>query len=205
MRYTRGLEWVKQRFDQVPVDKTRIRPIVKITGEFWAQTTEGDGNFSMFPFLEREGRTGAGRADRHLDYMIHQAKQKIRDRRGLKGKAKSSPGVGAPRPLRAGDSFRSKIAKLGSPRRCSSASTTACAASSASSATVSDQYELQRIGHPFYNSAHRRRRGAPRGGEEHLLHEQEPCAHGAVGEAVRLHALDPVGRRAGGGRASTRT
>jgi len=29
--------------------------IVKITGEFWAQTTEGDGNFNMFRFLQREG------------------------------------------------------------------------------------------------------------------------------------------------------
>jgi len=32
-----------------------VKPIVKITGEFWAQTTEGDGNFNMFRFLEREG------------------------------------------------------------------------------------------------------------------------------------------------------
>jgi predicted nucleotide-binding protein (sugar kinase/HSP70/actin superfamily) len=29
--------------------------VVKITGEFWAQLTEGDGNFHMFEFLEREG------------------------------------------------------------------------------------------------------------------------------------------------------
>ena len=28
---------------------------MKITGEFWAQTTEGDGNYRMFDFLEREG------------------------------------------------------------------------------------------------------------------------------------------------------
>jgi len=32
-----------------------VKPLVKITGEFWAQTTEGDGNFNMFRFLEREG------------------------------------------------------------------------------------------------------------------------------------------------------
>ena len=25
------------------------------TGEFWAQTTEGDGNFNMFAFLEKGG------------------------------------------------------------------------------------------------------------------------------------------------------
>ena len=39
----------------IEVDRLRVKPIVKITGEFWAQTTEGDGNFHMFEFLEREG------------------------------------------------------------------------------------------------------------------------------------------------------
>jgi predicted nucleotide-binding protein (sugar kinase/HSP70/actin superfamily) len=37
------------------VDRLRVKPVVKITGEFWAQTTESDGNFHMFRFLEREG------------------------------------------------------------------------------------------------------------------------------------------------------
>ncbi|WP_242464073.1 activator of (R)-2-hydroxyglutaryl-CoA dehydratase [Halorhodospira halophila] len=37
------------------VDYLRPRPLIKITGEFWAQTTEGDGNFRMFEFLEAEG------------------------------------------------------------------------------------------------------------------------------------------------------
>jgi len=32
-----------------------VKPVVKIIGEFWAQITEGDGNFHMFEFLEREG------------------------------------------------------------------------------------------------------------------------------------------------------
>ena len=40
---------------QIEVDRLRVKPLVKITGEFWAQTTEGDGNFHMFQFLEREG------------------------------------------------------------------------------------------------------------------------------------------------------
>src|SRR5438132_13175247 len=37
------------------VDRTKVKSLVKITGEFWAQITEGDGNFHMFDFLEREG------------------------------------------------------------------------------------------------------------------------------------------------------
>jgi predicted nucleotide-binding protein (sugar kinase/HSP70/actin superfamily) len=50
-----ALESARQKIDAIEVDRMRVRPIVKITGEFWAQTTEGDGNFNMFRFLEREG------------------------------------------------------------------------------------------------------------------------------------------------------
>ncbi|MBI2835061.1 MAG: activator of (R)-2-hydroxyglutaryl-CoA dehydratase [Acidobacteria bacterium] len=39
----------------IEVDRLLVKPVVKVTGEFWAQTTEGDGNFRMFSFLEREG------------------------------------------------------------------------------------------------------------------------------------------------------
>jgi len=53
--YLGTLEQVRDRLNSIDVDRTRVKPIVKITGEFWAQTTEGDGNFHMFEFLEREG------------------------------------------------------------------------------------------------------------------------------------------------------
>jgi 3-oxoacyl-[acyl-carrier protein] reductase len=46
---------VRDRLALIEVDRLRVKPIVKITGEFWAQSTEGDGNFRMFEFLEREG------------------------------------------------------------------------------------------------------------------------------------------------------
>ena len=45
----------RERLDLIEVDRLRVKPVVKITGEFWAQSTEGDGNFRMFEFLEREG------------------------------------------------------------------------------------------------------------------------------------------------------
>ena len=45
----------RDRIGSIDVDRLRVKPIVKVTGEFWAQTTEGDGNFRMFGFLEREG------------------------------------------------------------------------------------------------------------------------------------------------------
>jgi predicted nucleotide-binding protein (sugar kinase/HSP70/actin superfamily) len=53
--YLEALEACRARIDAVDVDRTKVKPVVKITGEFWASITEGDGNFNMFRFLEREG------------------------------------------------------------------------------------------------------------------------------------------------------
>ncbi|MBK7584249.1 MAG: 2-hydroxyglutaryl-CoA dehydratase [Myxococcales bacterium] len=41
--------------EQVEVDRTMIKPRVAIIGEFWAMTTEGDGNYQLQRFLEKEG------------------------------------------------------------------------------------------------------------------------------------------------------
>jgi predicted nucleotide-binding protein (sugar kinase/HSP70/actin superfamily) len=49
------LEACRREIAAIEVDRLRPRPVVKITGEFWAQTTEGDGNYRMFDALEREG------------------------------------------------------------------------------------------------------------------------------------------------------
>ncbi len=40
---------------RVEVDRTRVKPKVAIIGEFWAMTTEGDGNYRLQRFLEEEG------------------------------------------------------------------------------------------------------------------------------------------------------
>jgi predicted nucleotide-binding protein (sugar kinase/HSP70/actin superfamily) len=53
--YLDALHNAREKMDSIEVDRTRVKPLVKITGEFWAQLTEGDGNFHMFEFLEREG------------------------------------------------------------------------------------------------------------------------------------------------------
>jgi predicted nucleotide-binding protein (sugar kinase/HSP70/actin superfamily) len=53
--YLNAIAEYREKLNSIEVDRTRVKPIVKITGEFWAQTTESDGNFNMFRFLEREG------------------------------------------------------------------------------------------------------------------------------------------------------
>jgi predicted nucleotide-binding protein (sugar kinase/HSP70/actin superfamily) len=45
----------KAEFAKVKCDWTRPAPRVSIIGEFWAMTTEGDGNYQLQRFLESEG------------------------------------------------------------------------------------------------------------------------------------------------------
>jgi predicted nucleotide-binding protein (sugar kinase/HSP70/actin superfamily) len=45
----------RQQFAKVKCDWTRPAPRVAIIGEFWAMTTEGDGNYHLQRFLESEG------------------------------------------------------------------------------------------------------------------------------------------------------
>ncbi len=71
-------------FNEVEIDRLRVKPIVKITGEFWAQTTEGDGNFNMFNFLQKEGaQVLVEPIGTWIMYMIHQVVQKYKDFKGL--------------------------------------------------------------------------------------------------------------------------
>src|ERR1700726_3324479 len=53
--YVDALHACRDSINAIEVDRFRVKPVIKITGEFWAQTTEGDGNFNMFAFLEKEG------------------------------------------------------------------------------------------------------------------------------------------------------
>jgi predicted nucleotide-binding protein (sugar kinase/HSP70/actin superfamily) len=74
----------RARLDQVDVDYLRVKPVVKITGEFWAQTTEGDGNFNMFRFLEQEGaQVFVDPIGAWIAYLARQARAHARYRSGL--------------------------------------------------------------------------------------------------------------------------
>jgi len=82
--YLEAVDKAKEKFNNVKVDRTRLKPIVKVTGEFWAQTTEGDGNFNMFPFLEREGaQVLVEPIATWIMYMLHQAQSVNEDQKGI--------------------------------------------------------------------------------------------------------------------------
>jgi predicted nucleotide-binding protein (sugar kinase/HSP70/actin superfamily) len=78
----------------IPVDRTAPRPKVSIIGEFWAMTTEGDGNYQLQRFLEGEG----AEADIQLVtawilYMVWEAKRDTKERMDLRGSDKSYYGL----------------------------------------------------------------------------------------------------------------
>ena len=161
--YVPHLERCRDRFNEVDVDRLRVKPIVKITGEFWAQTTEGDGNFNMFNFLQREGaQVLVEPIGTWIMYMMHQVVQKYKDLKGL------DEGTVLPPIWKLGTrakiewTYRQKVAKLKLAEAIFKGEYHKIVDALGGVAhRLADQYELQRIGHPFYNS----RAG---GGEGHL-------------------------------------
>ncbi|HEY3384660.1 MAG TPA: hypothetical protein VGK32_23105 [Vicinamibacterales bacterium] len=74
----------REKLRGIEVDRLRVKPVVKVTGEFWAQSTEGDGNFRMFEFLEREGaHVIVDPLSTWLMYLLRQEHARLLDRRGL--------------------------------------------------------------------------------------------------------------------------
>ncbi len=160
---TAALHRARDMFDKIEVDRLRVKPIVKITGEFWAQTTEGDGNFNMFRFLEREGaQVLVEPIGTWIMYMIHQVVQKHRDTKGLAEGAVLPPLWRLDKRARIEWNHRNTIAKLRLAEVIFKREYHRLVdALGGLGHHLIDQYELQRIGHPFYNS----RAG---GGEGHL-------------------------------------
>lgn len=161
--YVEALERARDRLDSVEVDRLRVKPLVKVTGEFWAQTTEGDGNYNMFAFLEREGaQVLVEPIATWTCYIIHGAQNKIRDRKGLEDH-ETVPSWR--RPLkRLGVELRaaSKVRRLSLARALFKREYERFRLALGGTAhELADQLELERMGHPYYNS----RSG---GGEGHL-------------------------------------
>jgi predicted nucleotide-binding protein (sugar kinase/HSP70/actin superfamily) len=161
--YTAALKEVRDRFNAIPLDRTRVKPVVKITGEFWAQTTEGDGNFNMFKFLEKEGaQVLVEPIGTWIMYMIHQAKQQIRDQRGLDLVQRNVPKWNLKEFFGSHLNTQQSLAKLTAAEGIFKREYHRLIDALGGIAHhLTDQYELQRLGHPFYNS----RAG---GGEGHL-------------------------------------
>jgi len=75
----------RKEFAAVQVDKLRVRAKVCIIGEFWAMTTEGDGNYHLQKFLETEGaEDDIQLTTAWLLYNIWEVARDTRERRDLR-------------------------------------------------------------------------------------------------------------------------
>src|SRR5215470_5158603 len=76
----------RRELGKVQIDRTRTKPRVGIIGEFWAMTTEGDGNYGLQRFLEAEGaEPDIQVVTAWLLYMIWQGRYDTQQRATLRG------------------------------------------------------------------------------------------------------------------------
>jgi predicted nucleotide-binding protein (sugar kinase/HSP70/actin superfamily) len=79
----------------VAVDRTLPKPKVSIIGEFWAMTTEGDGNYQLQRFLESEGaEADVQLVTAWLLYMVWEAQRDTKERMNLRSADKAKYGLG---------------------------------------------------------------------------------------------------------------
>ncbi len=84
--FWRALWQTRKEFNAIAIDRTRVKPRVAIIGEFWAMTTEGDGNYKMQRFLESEGaEVEIQLVTNWILYLLWSARYDTKDRARLKG------------------------------------------------------------------------------------------------------------------------
>ncbi|MCH7701653.1 MAG: activator of (R)-2-hydroxyglutaryl-CoA dehydratase [Planctomycetes bacterium] len=162
--YTKAFEKCSRMIEEeIEVDYTRSKPICKVTGEFWAQTTEGDGNFNMFAFLEKEGaEVLVEPIGTWIAYMLNQARNQLKDSKGL-SEGEDLPGRWDVRKKwEIEKTFRKKLAMFGAADKIINREYERLRGALGGTAhALVNQNELVRLGHPYYNAK-------SGGGEGHL-------------------------------------
>lgn len=89
----KALWQTRRELGSIQVDRSQLKPRVAIIGEFWAMTTEGDGNYKMQGFLEKEGaEVDIQSVTNWVLYLLWAARYDTLDRAKLKGVDKKSVG-----------------------------------------------------------------------------------------------------------------
>ena len=87
--FVKALREVHRRFERIEVDRLRVKPVVKITGEFYLQTVEGEPNYNIHRWLESEGAEVYPAAITiWLDYLMRLAGQDYEDHIGIERTAR---------------------------------------------------------------------------------------------------------------------
>ncbi|MEQ1564557.1 MAG: 2-hydroxyglutaryl-CoA dehydratase [Myxococcota bacterium] len=86
---------------KVKIDRTTPKPVVSLIGEFWAMTTEGDGNYHMQEFLEREGaEVDIQGITNWLLFMVWEAGYDTKKRMALRHDDKARKGLDGKNPTK---------------------------------------------------------------------------------------------------------
>jgi predicted nucleotide-binding protein (sugar kinase/HSP70/actin superfamily) len=93
--FVRALREVHRKFSTIEVDRLRVKPTVKITGEFYLQTVEGDPNYNIHRWLEAEGAEVYPAAIAvWMDYLLRHGLQKFEDYSGIEKGARLKLAIG---------------------------------------------------------------------------------------------------------------
>ena len=134
--FVNAMKQVRRRFDEVEVDRLRMKPTVKITGEFYLQTVEGDPNYNIHRWLEAEGAEVYPAAITiWFDYLMRLAAQDFEDHIGIQRGARAKAGaIHAAQWLLRWTYGRMRRALAGVPHE------------------LPDQSELRELAKPYYHS-----------------------------------------------------
>ena len=152
----RALWRSRSHLQAVEVDRLRAKPKVAIIGEFWAMTTEGDGNYHLQRFVESEG----GENDiqtlvNWLLYTLWEMRHDTERRMTLRGTDQSYYGLeGADVAYKMAGVWLGELALRAT-------FATFCAVSGLKRHPLPDMDEIAKVGHSFYNNE-------LRGGEGHM-------------------------------------
>ncbi len=98
LRENRNVLWAlvqaRRIFARIEVDRSTIKPKVSVIGEFWAMTTEGDGNYGLQRFLEAEGaEVDVQTVTAWLLFMLWEQRWDTKQRMFLRGEDKARKGL----------------------------------------------------------------------------------------------------------------
>lgn len=92
---TRALWECRKVLDKVKVNWLEVKPKVSVIGEFWAMTTEGEGNYELQRFLEQEGaEVNIQPVSNWIFYIMWGKIDGVQKRINLRGKDDTREGLG---------------------------------------------------------------------------------------------------------------
>src|SRR5436190_1636284 len=153
---------VRRELGKVKVDRTKVKPRVGIIGEFWAMTTEGDGNYGLQRFLEAEGaEPDIQIVTAWLLYMIWQGRYDTVQRAELRGVDSNTAEGGSKFSLKGIDVRKRRASLWAGEKVLRGLFQTISAAMGLYDYHLPDMNEIADVSHAFYDNN-------LRGGEGHM-------------------------------------